>query len=75
MPNGITIIPMIILGFIFITGLLNALCPKKIWEIFGSWKATKEPNPTFFIIRRITGILAMIIVLAMFLFPYLMSKQ
>jgi len=75
MPKGITIIPMIILGFIFLQGLLNAINPKLTWKIFESWKATKEPTNTFFVSRRILGIVAMVIVVGIFLFPYLMSKQ
>mgnify|MGYP000982993861 FL=1 len=74
MPKGLTIIPMIIASFIFFTGLLNAVYPKRMWEIFESWKATREPTNAFFMLRRIAGIVAMIVILAMFLFPYLMSK-
>jgi hypothetical protein len=75
MPKGILIIPMIILGFIFFNGLLNAANPKLMWKIFDSWKATKEPTNTFFISRRVTGIVTMILVVAIFLFPYIMSRQ
>jgi hypothetical protein len=75
MPKGVLIIPMIILGFIFFNGLLNAVNPKLMWKIFDSWKATKEPANAFFISRRIAGIVAMIAVLAIFLFPYIMSRQ
>lgn len=74
MSKWITIIPIIILGFIFINGLLNAINPKMMWKTFESWKATKEPTNTFFMVRRITGIIAMLIVIGIFLFPYLMSK-
>ncbi|MDV3425762.1 MAG: hypothetical protein LIR50_00560 [Bacillota bacterium] len=73
--KGITIIPMIILGIIFLHGLLNAINPKFMWRIFESWKATKEPTNIFFISRRIIGIAEMVIVAAIFLFPCLMSKQ
>ena len=74
-PKGIIIIPMIILGFIFLQGLLNAINPRIMWKVFESWKSTKEPTNTFFMSRRITGVVAMIIVLGLFLFPYLMRKQ
>jgi hypothetical protein len=75
MPKWITIIPMIILGLIFLQGLLNAINPKLLWKIFESWKATKEPPKSYFLSRRIFGIVSMLIVVAIFLFPYLMSKQ
>lgn len=75
MPKGITIIPMIFFGIIFIIGLLNVIFPKKMWETFESWKATKEPTNAFFMSRRIAGIVMIVIVLAMFLFPYIMSRQ
>lgn len=73
MPKVLTVITMILFGLIFITGLLNAIYPKKMWEIFDGWKATREPTKTFFVLRRIAGIVAMLIVLAVFLFPYIMS--
>ncbi len=74
MPKGITIIPIIILSLIFLQGLLNAINPKFIWRTFESWKATKEPTKAFFLSRRISGVVSMIIVVGLFLFPYLMSK-
>ncbi len=74
MSKGVLIFPLIIIGFIFIIGLLNAINPKLLWKTFESWKATKEPTDAYFISRRIVGIIIMIIVFAMFLFPYIMSK-
>lgn len=75
MPKGVTIIPMIILGIIFLQGLLNAISPKLLWNIFESWKASKEPTSAYFLLRRIFGIISMLIVVAICLFPYIMSKQ
>ena len=74
MPQWVTVIPIIILGFIFVNGLINAINPRIMWKVFESWRATKEPTNTYFIARRITGIIAMIIVAGVFLFPHLMSK-
>lgn len=74
MPKGVTLVPMIILGVIFLQGLLNAINPKLMWRIFEGWKATKEPTCTFFIVRRVIGITAVIAVVAVYVFPYLMSK-
>lgn len=78
MPKSIEIIQtiqIIILGLIFIQGLLNAVNPKLKWRIFESWKATKEPTNAFFITRRITGIISMLIVIGLFMLPHLISKQ
>jgi Na+/H+ antiporter NhaD/arsenite permease-like protein len=74
MLKVILIIPEIILGLIFILGILNFIFPRKMWETFEGWKATKEPTDAFFTMRRIAGIFVMLIVLAMLLFPYIMSK-
>jgi hypothetical protein len=74
MPKLIMIIPMTILGLVFIQGLLNAVNPRFLWRIFESWKSTKEPASSYFISRRIFGIFTMLIVAAVFLFPYIMSK-
>lgn len=75
MPNGITIVPVIILGIIFVHGLINAISPKFLWKIFESWKATKEPTNSYFLSRRISGSIEILVVVAIFLFPYIMSKQ
>jgi hypothetical protein len=65
---------MLILGFIFINGLLNAINPKLMWRTFEGWKAMNEPSTTYFIVRRIGGIVAMIFVLAAILIPFIMSR-
>ena len=70
----ITKIIIIVLVLVFIYGLLTAIIPKFMWETFEGWKATKEPTKSFFITRRITGVVIMIVVVAMFLFPRFMSK-
>jgi hypothetical protein len=75
MSKIVTIIPMILLGFIFIYGLLNAINPRILWKTFESWKATKEPSNTFFLLRRISGVVSMIVVIVVILFPYILSKQ
>jgi hypothetical protein len=75
MPIVATIIPMIILGFIFILGLLNAINPRITWKVFESWKATKEPSNAFFLFRRVIGVIAMLMVIGLVLFPYIMSRQ
>ncbi len=78
MPEFVTTITkiiIIVLGLVFIYGLLTAIIPKFMWETFESWKATKEPPKTFFITRRIAGLVIMLIVISIFLFPHIMNKQ
>lgn len=75
MPRWITIIPEVILGVIFLQGLINAVNPKFLWRIFEGWKAVQEPTNSYFLSRRLVGIVSMLIIAALFLFPYLMSKQ
>ena len=78
MPQLVTTITkviIIVLGLIFIYGLLNAIIPKVMWKTFESWKATKEPTKTFFMRRRIAGVIIMAIVVSIFWFPHIMSKQ
>lgn len=75
MPKGILLFPMLIFGLIFVSGLLNAIAPRLMWKTFESWKATKEPSNTYFMARRISGIIALLIVAGLLLFPYFMSRQ
>ena len=65
---------IVIVGLIFISGLLNAINPRLTWRLFESWKATKEPLKAFFLTRRIAGIFAMIVSLGIMLIPYLASR-
>lgn len=75
MPQGIEVTIIIFLGFIFLIGLLSALFPQKLWKVLEGWKATKEPSAAYFFMQRIAGIVVMIIVIALFLFPNIMSRQ
>jgi len=59
---------------IFIIGLINAINPKRMWNKFESWKATKEPSNVFFLGRRISGIIVMFLITGVALFPYIMSR-
>lgn len=76
MPIGLNIfstIVSIILIIVFLLGLLNAIAPRWCWKTFESWKATKEPSKAYFLAQRIGGIVVMIIVTAIALFPSLVS--
>lgn len=74
MPIHVRIIPLLIYGVVFIIGLLNAIKPRFMWKTFESWKATKEPTNSFFVVRRVSGIIAMLIIIALILYPYLLSR-
>lgn len=76
MPTGFNIFSAIVSIFyiiIFCAGLVNAVAPKWLWRKFDSWKAIKEPSNDYFLIRRISGIIVMIIIAAIALFPTLVS--
>ena len=62
-----------ILGTIFLIvwigiALINAINPYFAWRITDSWKATKEPLPAYFLIRRIAGIVFTTIGIGFFAF-------
>jgi uncharacterized membrane protein len=51
-----------ILGTLFFVlwigiALLNAVNPYFAWRITESWKATKEPTQSYFLLRRIMGLI------------------
>jgi len=46
----------------------NVINPRFMWKITESWKATKEPQDSYFMIRRIAGAVFSIIGIAFFLF-------
>lgn len=76
MPTGFNIFTIIVSIFyviIFSIGLVNVIAPKWCWKTFGSWKATKEPTKTYFLTRRISGIVVMIIIAAIALAPTLIA--
>ena len=47
---------------VFVISLANVINPKWVWEKFESWKAKKEPSKEYFIVRRIGGIIALLII-------------
>lgn len=72
MPKGMSIFSAIVYIFyiiIFASGLVNAIAPKWFWKTFESWKATKEPTKTYFITKRISGIIIMIVIAVIALAP------
>jgi len=76
MPAGFNIFSAIVSVFyivIFLVGLGNAIAPKWFWQKFDSWKAKEEPSSAYFLIRRISGIIIMIVIAAIALFPTLAS--
>ena len=76
MPAGFNIFSTILFVFyiiVFLLGLVNAIAPKWCWKTFESWKATKEPSKTYFLVQRISGIIIMIVIVAIALFPTLVA--
>jgi len=75
MPLIISILSWIFLGIFFLTGLINFINPRFMWEMHEGWKATKEPPKSLFIIRRIIGCIIMCIAIAWLGFIYYMAHQ
>ena len=76
MPKGMSILSTVVYIFyiiIFAIGLVNAIAPKWFWKTFESWKATKEPPKTYFITKRISGIIIMIVIAVIALAPTLIA--
>ena len=76
MHDGMNIFSTIVSIFYIITfllGLASAIAPKWCWKTFKSWKATKEPSKTHFLVQRISGIIIMIVIVAIALFPTLVA--
>jgi len=61
LPKYILIILAVVYITFFVVGLMNVLFPKFFWEKTEGWKATKEPSKLFFLMRRVQGIIALII--------------
>lgn len=51
------------LGAGFVAALFLTIMPRKLWEIFQSWKAEEEPPYSYFMIMRIVGFLVMLFLL------------
>ncbi len=44
--------------------LANAIAPRWIWRVTESWRAVREPSRTYFIIRRIVGVIMLLVAMA-----------
>ena len=76
MPKGMNIFSTVVYIFyiiIFAIGLVKAIAPKWFWKTFESWKATKEPTKAYFITKRISGIIIMIVIAVIALAPTLIA--
>lgn len=71
--NVITIVIFAFLSFLFVSCLLEALFPKWCWKTFESWKAAKEPSKVYFLRKRVSGVIGMIVVAAIALAPTLIA--
>ena len=76
MPKGINAFSIVIYIFyiiIFSIGLVNTIAPKWFWKTFESWKATKTPTKAYFITKRISGIIIMIVIAVIAFAPTLIA--
>ena len=69
MPTPILIIVYIFLAVLFAVGLINAVAPGWCRKTFESWKAVSEPSKTYFITKRMIGIVQMLMVVLMIAIP------
>ena len=69
MPTPILIIVYIFLAVLFVSGLINAAAPRWCWKTFESWKAVSEPSKTYFITKRMIGIVQMLVVVLIIAIP------
>ena len=76
MPTGMNLFSTIVFIFyiiIFVAGLASAIAPRWCWRTFQSWKATKEPSNTYFLVQRVSGVIIMIVVAAIAVAPTLIA--
>jgi hypothetical protein len=74
-PVFANVIGYFIFGLFFIVGLINFINPRFMWKINDSWKATREPPQSYFFIRRIGGLIAMLIPVVWLCFVYYMAHK
>lgn len=74
-PIFASVIGYFIFGLFFVIGLINFINPRLMWKINDSWRATKEPPKSYFAIRRIGGLIAMMIPIFWILFVYYMAHK
>jgi hypothetical protein len=70
------IVPTIFAGIIyilvFVAALMNTINPRFMWKVFESWKATSEPSEAYFRLRRIGGLISLILITLIMLGPTIM---
>ncbi len=71
-PPGL-LFPTFIFAAVFLIGLINAINPRLMWTYFEKWKAKEEPSKAYFMVQRLMGIVAMVIIAWFVLYPRLMG--
>ena len=66
-------IVMIIFGVLFLLGLIETIAPRYTWRLFESWKAKSEPSKAYFFMRRLGGIVLILILVFIWFFPQIMG--
>lgn len=62
-------------AILFAVSLLNAIAPRWMWSKFESWKSTKEPSKAYFFVRRLGGILGLIVVILAVALPMIAASR
>ena len=64
-----SVIVIICFIILFVGCAVNAFAPKWCWKTFESWKAKEEPTAAYFLVKRISGIIGMIVIAVIALMP------
>lgn len=56
MPLVSLMIPIMLVIVLIISGLVELINPRLRWEKLEAWKAQEEPSQTFFLLRRLKGL-------------------
>ena len=63
---------MVVFGILFLIGLIEAIAPRYTWRLFESWKAKSEPSRAYFFVRRLGGIVLMLIIIFIWFLPQIL---
>lgn len=69
--------PLKLVGYIIvlIIASLYIIAPRFMWRRFEIFRTSNNPNESFFLIRRIFGILAVLVVIILQVIPYLTNAN
>lgn len=63
---------MMVFGMLFLIGLVEAIFPRYAWRLLESWKAKSEPSRAYFFVRRLGGIVLMLMIIFIWFLPQIL---